>query len=87
MVLDIPLLFETGAEKRMDYTICVSAPYHIQRRRVLSRPGMSEEKFHSILDTQMPDQEKIQRADYVVQTGMGMAHSFRQLKEIVKEIR
>ena len=84
---DIPLLFETGAEKRMDYTVCVSAPYHIQRRRVLSRPGMSEDKFHSILETQMPDHEKVQRADFVVKTGMGMAHSYRQLANIVREVR
>ncbi|NQZ14150.1 MAG: dephospho-CoA kinase [Alphaproteobacteria bacterium] len=87
VVLDIPLLFETGAEKRMDYTVCVSAPYHIQRRRVLSRPGMSEDKFHSILETQMPDHEKVQRADFVVKTGMGMAHSYRQLANIVREVR
>lgn len=87
VVLDIPLLFETGAQSRVDYTICVSAPYHIQRRRVLSRAGMSEEKFESILNSQMPDNQKTMLADFVVQTGLGMAHSYRQLEKIIKEIR
>ncbi|MEM9468614.1 MAG: dephospho-CoA kinase [Pseudomonadota bacterium] len=85
-VLDIPLLFETGAQIRCDYTICVSAPYSIQRRRVLARPGMSEEKFEKILMSQIPDVEKRKLADFVVETGLGMAFSFRQLKSIVRKI-
>lgn len=87
VVLDIPLLFETGAQSRVDYTICVTAPYHIQRRRVLSRPFMNAEKFEAILNAQMPDNLKTQLADFVVQTGMGMAHSYRQLNKIIKEVR
>lgn len=86
IVFDIPLLFETGAQKRFDYTICVSAPYHIQRRRVLSRPNMTLDRFHSILSIQMPDKIKQKLADYTVQTGMGFSHTHRQLKKIIKDI-
>ena len=87
VVLDIPLLFETGGQSRVDYTICVSAPYHIQRRRVLSRPFMDEKKFEAILNSQMPDKQKTMLADFVVQTGMGMAHSYRQLEKIIREVK
>ena len=86
VVLDIPLLFETGAEDRVDYTIVASAPYHIQRRRVLGRPNISEENFLRILETQMPDAQKRMRADFVVSTGMGMAYSFKQLRQILQEL-
>lgn len=86
-VLDIPLLFETGAERRVDYTLVASAPYHIQRRRVLSRPGMDEEKFLSILNTQMPDQTKCAYADFVVPTGLGYAYTFKVLQKILREIK
>ncbi|PZO82286.1 MAG: dephospho-CoA kinase [Micavibrio aeruginosavorus] len=85
-VLEIPLLFETGAEKRVDCVICVSAPPAIQRRRVLARKGMTEEKFKSILAKQMPDAQKRSLSDYVVQTGMGPAHTFRALRKIVREL-
>ncbi|HPD83778.1 MAG: dephospho-CoA kinase [Alphaproteobacteria bacterium] len=87
VVLDIPLLFETGAENRVDYTIVATAPYHIQRQRVLHRQGMSEEKFQAILKSQLSDVEKQKRADFVVSTGMGMAYSFRTLKNILQEIK
>lgn len=85
-LLDIPLLFETGAEDRVDYTVVVTAPYFIQRQRVLKRPSMSAERFSKILQTQMPDREKRERADFVIQTGLGKAHSFRQAKKILKEL-
>lgn len=86
-VLDIPLLFETGAENRVDYTICVSAPYAVQRARVLARPGMSDERFQAILASQMPDAEKRARADFVVSSAHGPAHTRRQLGWIVRYLR
>lgn len=86
VVLDIPLLFETGAERRMDRVVVVTAPPSIQRQRVLKRPHMTEEKFKRILKSQMPDIEKRKRADYVVETGQGKAHSFKRVKEIMSEI-
>ena len=86
-VLDIPLLFETGRETALDYTIVVTAPYFIQKMRVLSRPGMSEEKFWAILKRQMPDVEKRARADFIVHTGLGRAYTMRQLKSIFGKIK
>jgi dephospho-CoA kinase len=67
-VLDIPLLFETGAETQMDATLLVTAPAAVQRARVLARPGMTETAFHAILARQMPDAEKRARATHVVET-------------------
>lgn len=84
VVLEIPLLFETGAESRMDFVICVSAPYAIQRRRVLARKNMDEAKFKNILASQVPDADKREMSDFVVQTGMGMAHTYRTLRKIMK---
>ena len=86
-VLEIPLLYETGAEKRCQFVIVVSAPYFIQKRRVMKRPGMTREKWARILDKQMPDHEKRKRADFVVHTGLGRAYSFFQLKNILKRLR
>jgi dephospho-CoA kinase len=87
VALDIPLLFEIGAQDRVDYTICVTAPDAIQRRRVLSRPGMTEDKFEAIKALQMPDGQKQALADYVVQTGLGYALTYRQLKAIVDTVK
>lgn len=86
-VLDIPLLFETGAEKRVDVTFCVSAPEEIQRQRVLSRPGMSEEKFERILSHQLPDAEKRKKADYVIMTDKGLEDTRRQIHVILDKIK
>ena len=83
VAFDIPLLFETGAEARCDAVIVATAPGWLQRQRVLSRPGMSEEKFAAILRAQMSDAEKRARADFVVKTGLGKAYSLRRLKEIM----
>lgn len=85
--LDIPLLFETGAENRVDYVINVSAPAHVQRSRVMARPNMSEEKFNAILKSQMPDAEKCVRADYVIHTGLGRAQSMKELKAALADIK
>lgn len=87
VALDIPLLYETGAEARVDRVIVVTCPAFLQRRRVLARAGMTEEKFKAILKAQMPDAEKRRRADYVVQTGLGFAFTRAALKRILNELK
>ena len=86
-VLDIPLLFETGAERRCDYVLVVSAPALVQRQRVMRRPGMTEIRLNAILRKQMPDHRKRQRADFVVPTGAGRGLTLRRLKSIVRLLR
>src|ERR1700689_2254589 len=80
VVFDIPLLFETKGESAMDAVVVVSAPSHIQRERVLARPGMTEEKFAYLHSRQMPDEEKRAKAHFVVVTDQGLAHAFEQVK-------
>jgi dephospho-CoA kinase len=87
VVLDIPLLFETGADARVDKVVVVSCEPDVQRQRVLSRPGMTEEKFALILSRQTPDAEKRSRADYVIDTSHGIDMAREQVKTIVKELR
>lgn len=87
VVLDVPLLFETGGHARMDAVVVVSAPSHIQRARVLGRPGMTEDKLDQILSRQMPDEEKRAKAHYVVVTDKGLDHAFEQVQMIVKDLR
>ena len=84
VVLDIPLLFETGGEVRCDAVVTVSAPKFIQQQRVLKRQGMTRERFESILERQMPDAEKRRRADFVVLTGLGRDFSLRQILNLVR---
>ena len=84
IVLDIPLLFETGAEKRCDTVIVASAPGFIQKQRVMKRARMTSEKFTRILGTQMPDREKRKYSDAVILTGLGKAYSFRQAATFLK---
>ena len=86
-VLDIPLLFETGGEDRVDRIVVVTAPEAVQRERVLARPGMSEAKFEAILNRQMPDAEKRRRADYLVDTGNGLEAAREQVASIVARLR
>ena len=87
VVLDIPLLFETGAERRCDYVLVVSAPALVQRQRVMRRPGMTEIRLAAILRKQVPDHRKRQRADFVVSTGAGRGVTLRRLKAIVSLLR
>lgn len=86
VVLDIPLLYETGAEQRCDLVMVVTAPYFIQRLRVLRRANMSEEKFYSILSAQVADTEKRRRADIVIQTGLGKAFTLQKLKKFLARL-
>lgn len=85
-VLDIPLLFETGAEDRVDVVVVVTCDPQIQKERVLRRPGMTEEKFNLILSRQMPDKEKRTRADFIVDTGHGIESARSQVGEIVSTL-
>lgn len=85
-VLDIPLLFETGGEDRVEKIVVVSAPASVQRERVLARPGMTEEKFAAILARQVPDAEKRARADFVIDTGQGMEAAREAVAGIVEEL-
>lgn len=84
VVLDIPLLFETGARSRVDAVVVMSAPEMLQRQRVLGRPGMTVEKFEAILERQTPDALKRQMAHFVVNTGGPKAEALRQIGNIVK---
>jgi len=87
IALDIPLLFETGGENRVDAVICVTAPPEIQRARALARPGMTPEKFDRIVAGQLPDAEKRKRAGYVVETDKGLDDMHTQLEKIIGQIR
>ena len=87
VVLDIPLLFESGSERRCDYVLVVSAPRLVQRQRVLRRPGMTEGRFAAISRNQIPDNEKRRRADFVVPTGLSRGLSLRRLCGIVRLLR
>jgi len=82
-VLDMPLLFETGGEAETDGTVVVSAPADVQRVRVLSRPGMSEEKLAAILARQSPDALKRLKAHFIVDTDRGLPAAKRQVKAIL----
>jgi dephospho-CoA kinase len=87
VVLDIPLLFETGADERVDKIVVVSCDPQIQRKRVLARPGMTEEKFSMILSRQTPDAEKRARADYIIDTGHSIDAARKQVREIIADLR
>jgi dephospho-CoA kinase len=83
-VLDIPLLFETGAERRVDAVVVVTAPPDMQRARTFRRPGMTEEKYQALLAKQMPDVEKRRRADFIVDTSQGFDFARRQVHGILQ---
>ncbi|TCQ06952.1 dephospho-CoA kinase [Rhizobium sp. PP-F2F-G36] len=86
VVLDIPLLYETGGEGRVDKVVVVTCDADIQRQRVLARPGMTPEKFALILSRQMPDSEKRARANYVIDTGRGLDVARQRVEEIVSAL-
>lgn len=87
VVLDIPLLFETGGEKNMHAVVVVSAPADVQRKRVLERESMDQAKLDAILARQMADVEKRARAHFVVDTGQGLEHARAQVREILATLR
>jgi len=86
-VRDVPLLFETGGNRRCDATIVVSAPAHVQAQRVLRRPGMTMERLNQVRRQQMPDAQKRRRADFVVPTGLGKRATWTRLSAIVSRLR
>lgn len=87
VVLDIPLLYETGSDINCDAVVVVSAPAEVQRERVLARPGMTEERFAAILAKQMPDADKRARADFIVDTSRGFDAARQQVREILAQVR
>jgi dephospho-CoA kinase len=87
VLVDVPLLFETGGEARVDVVVVVSAPAEQQRERVLARGGMTPEKFAAILARQMPDAEKRKRADYVIDTGRGIDAAREQVRSVIAALR
>ena len=85
VVVDVPLLFETGGEKRVDAVVVVTTSRELQRKRVLARGTMDEEKLNSILARQMPDAEKRRRADFVVDTSHGLDPVRARIRDILAE--
>jgi dephospho-CoA kinase len=87
VVLDIPLLFEVKGEERVDVVVVVTCDPQIQRARVLARPGMTEEKLAMILSRQLPDAEKRKKADFIVDTGLGLERAKARVREIIASLR
>ena len=83
VILDIPLLLEKKAEGLVDVVVVVSTTPEMQKQRVLKRPGMTEEKFRSILSKQMPDAEKREKADFVVDSTISVADAHSQIRDII----
>lgn len=87
VVFDVPLLFETGGDKHVDFIVVVTAPADVQKKRVLSRPGMSEDLFEKLLSRQMPDAKKRNRANYLIYTDKGLDFAREQVQKILTEIQ
>jgi dephospho-CoA kinase len=86
VLLDIPLLFETGAQERCDAVLVVTAPPDVQRARVLARPGMDAATFEAICAKQLPDAEKRGRADIVLDTSLGFSHAEAEVAAIIRRL-
>ncbi len=87
IVYDIPLLLETGGERNVDVVVIATAPAELQRERVLARPAMTEDKLEAILAAQMPDAEKRRRADFIVDTSLGLDPARQQVQSILATLR
>jgi dephospho-CoA kinase len=85
-VLDIPLLFETGGQERVDAVVTVSAPAEVQRARLLERAGMTEEKLKALIANQLTDAEKRRRADFIVDSSQGFEAARAQVQEILRQV-
>lgn len=85
-VLDIPLLFETGGNDRVDAVVTVTAPAEVQRERLLQRSGLTQEKIEALIANQLPDAEKRRRADFVVDSSQGFDAARARVKEILRQI-
>lgn len=85
-VLDIPLLFEVGADKDVDAVVAVTAPEAIQRARALARPGMTDDKLRLMLERQTPDAEKRARSDFVIDTSQGLASARAQVQAVLDAV-
>lgn len=86
VLLDIPLLFETGGDQRVDAVVVATAPAEVQRARVLERPGMTEQRLQAMLARQLPDSEKRLRADFIVDTSRGFDDARAQVQEILRKV-
>lgn len=86
-VLEIPLLFETGADARVDVTVVLTAPESVRRERVLARPGMTADKLEHLIARQLPDAEKRARADFVVDGGLPLADMHAELDRLLESLR
>ncbi len=87
VVLDVPLLFETGGHKFVHKVVVVTAPFEVQRERVLARPGMTEEMFKTLLSRQTPDKDKRKQADFLIFTHTGLEAAREQVQDVLKAIR
>lgn len=87
VILDIPLLFEVGAEDRVDKVLVVTAPADVQRERVLARPGMTEDRFAAILARQVPDRAKRAKADFIIDTSLGMDCARAKVADLIAVLR
>jgi len=87
VLMDVPLLFETGGQSYVDHIVVVTSPFDVQRARVLSREGMSENLFESLLSRQMPDSEKRARADTLIFTDQGLDNAREQVQALLLKLR